>query len=190
MISHSNFSLRNIFSVWALIIIPFLGVYSQAFSGISMVYNHDFSEWVILDESQEVVGEIKTRWFRDREMYEWEYRLYDLTGTIRQKYRNDTTWELDGPNALITFKPVFGDDYSSWRITNNDLTIVFESKWGNRMDEWLTRDDRNGVYYTYTIWELDPRDWTITDDLSDHIPVEFKLAMSFVAMYANIPRQD
>ncbi len=160
----------------------------QPFNGISIAWDGDYSEWVLLDGDGNINGSIKTRWVTIDSWTEWKWSLNAMEGDIRKKFLEQKIWEVTGPGGIVTMQPLYGDDPKAWRLTNNDISFIFETKWGNRADEWITRGEDNGVFYIYTAFENDPRDWGIIDDLYEDVPLEFRIAMTFLATYLTSPK--
>lgn len=146
-----------------------------------------------LQQPEEILaGELSLRWLPVREDWsDWEYKLGNERGTIKQRWRNDPTqWELRAYNGtIITMRTMWGpQDLTEWRVTDNTHTVELRSRWKNQLDEWWVKDPRWGSYYLYTLHQRDPRSWAIEDKMEATISTEMKLALLFLTLYHSTPR--
>ncbi|MEI6408884.1 MAG: hypothetical protein WCR52_05855 [Bacteroidota bacterium] len=136
-------------------------------------------------------GELKHRWLNVRDDWsEWDYQLGEEQGTIKVKWKDlPTQWELRSYDGnVITMRTAWGNDYSEWRVTDNDVTLILKSKWKTQFDEWLVDDRAHGKFYMYTLRERDPRDWAIEDKLGAEISQSLKIALMFLSIFNSVPR--
>ncbi len=163
---------------------------AQWITGMRTYYSDDFREWIIYTDDEEVEGELAMRWKYQNDWSEWDYNIGDLSGTIRATFRNDPgQFEIRGDGNTVTARRLFSTDFREWRITDNNTSFIFKAKWGNSLNEWTTRDDKNGTFEMSTEWENDPRDWIIEDDMDEEVSLQAKVAMVFIAMYHSSPRE-
>ncbi len=80
-------------------------------------------------------------------------------------------------------RQLWSNDRREWRVTNNAVTLTFKSRWGNRLDEWIVREESQGNFHVYTRWEGDPRDWVIVDEMEEEVSTSMKMAMIFLAIF-------
>ena len=141
---------------------------------------------------EELYGEFKLRWLNVRDDWtEWDFELGGERGTIRAKWKDDPTqWELRTyTGAVITMRTAWPNDNTEWRVTDNSVTLLLKSRWGNQLDEWLVDDTVHGKFYIYTLNRQDPRDWAIQDGLDATISTPMKLAMVFLTVFQSTPRR-
>ncbi len=141
---------------------------------------------------EELYGEFKLRWLNVRDDWtEWDFELGGERGTIRAKWKDDPThWELRTyTGAVITMRTAWPNDNTEWRVTDNSITLLLKSRWGNQLDEWLVEDAVHGKFYIYTLNRQDPRDWAIQDGLDATISTPMKLAMVFLTVFQSTPRR-
>ena len=159
-----------------------LGI-AQQITGIGTVWANDLREWVLLSEEDEI-GELRMRWRNQNDWTNWDYRIGEITGTIEQKWRDDPNeWEIRGDNEIATARTIWKNKFREWRITNNDLQLTIRTRYGNIADEWETITSDYGYFEMLTVWEGDPREWVIIDELDQNIPLSMRMALIFVVMY-------
>ena len=163
---------------------------AQYLSGISTLWSDSFVEWEIFTDDEEIVGELKMRWQMQEDWSEWDYRLEDAIGSIKQKWKNNSNeWELRGGNQIITARTIYRDDFTEWRITDNTKTLILKTRFGNNGNEWILEGKGYGFMEIFTEWENDPRDWLIVDELSEEIDLPMKMGAIFLAIYQSSPKQ-
>jgi hypothetical protein len=167
---------------------------SQYLTGISSYYDDSFVEWRFYSEDEdgnEDEGTLKLTWqIRDDDWTEWDYRIGEVFGTIKLKWKdNPGEWELRGNNSIVSARTVWPGQFEEWRITDNTNTLTLKSKWSNQFDEWLLRSSNDGDFLMYSAYERDPRDWVIEDRLEENISFEMKMMLMFVVMFNSTPRQ-
>lgn len=157
--------------------------------GIGTAWDDSYKEWVIYTADEEQEGEIELRWASNDNWSEWDYRLEDESGSIKQKWNDDPShWELRGGNEIITIKTKWRNDYTEWRITTGTKTFTIQSKYRTHLEEWELKEKTYGKFEMYTVYERDPRDWEIIDELDEEISFHTKMAMLFIVMYNGTPR--
>lgn len=174
-------------------VLPFF-VKAQYLTAISSRYDDSFIEWRFYAENEaaeEEEGELKIRWqIREDDWSEWDYRIGEVFGTIKMKWKdNPEEWELRGNNLIVSARTLWPRDFREWRISDGTTSVTLKSKWTNQADEWLLRDTDSGNFSMYTNYERDPRDWVIVDELNDEVSFEMKLMMMFIVVFNSTPRQ-
>lgn len=191
-------------------VILFLGtsllLSGQNLSGIAARWNDSFVEWDIYcvtpgdtleSQSEEHpeetrCGELRLRWLDIRDDFsEWDFELYGERGTIKQKWKDDpTNWELRAySGTIVSMRATWPNDFTEWRITDNDVTINWRSRWKNQYDEWFVEDRTKGNFYVNTVYARDPRDWNVYDELDNSVSDAMRLAMVFIAAFMSSPKQ-
>lgn len=163
----------------------------QWLMGIETSWSDSFVEWEVYTEDEEAEGKLELRWKNQLDWSAWEYDIDGERGQIQQAsaYKPDE-WELrDDNNHLITIRPKWRNDMTEWKITNNDQTFIFRSRWRNNRNEWELKNDTYGQFNIRAAWDDDPRRWNIYDELNEDIPLSFKMAMVFVATFYSSPKQ-
>jgi len=166
---------------------------AQYLTAIQSKWADEFKEWKIFTydalSEQEGEGELNMKWQFQNDWTEWDFRIFDASGTIRQKFNDDpSTWELQYLNELVTAKTQWRDDFSEWRITDGPTTLKLKSKWKNNINEWQIEDKTNGNFYMFTSWEDDPREWEIDDQLKENISPAVKMMVSFLILFNSSPK--
>lgn len=181
---------------------------AQTISSVSTRWNDSFVEWEIYavmpqdtaetdpeDDAEapteEYYGELKLRWINLRDDWtEWDYEVGDERGTIRQKWKDDSSqWELRSYNGnVVSMRTAWPNDFNEWRITDNSISLNLKSRWTNQFDEWLVDDLTRGKFYMYTLIERDPRDWSIEDSLDDSVSQSMKMALIFLTVFMGSPK--
>lgn len=181
---------------------------AQTISSVSSRWNDSFVEWEIYavmpqdttesapeDDAEapteEYFGDLKLRWINLRDDWtEWDYEVGDERGTIRQKWKDDSSqWELRSYNGnIVSMRTAWPNDFNEWRVTDNSISLNLKSRWTNQFDEWLVDDLTRGKFYMYTLIERDPRDWAIEDSLDDSVSQSMKMALIFLTVFMGSPK--
>ena len=165
-------------------------VYCQVLTGLSTRWDDSFREWVVQSADGEGQSELRMRWQMQNDWTQWDYRLGERTGQIRQKWPdNPNEWEVRGDNQILLARTVFHNDFRQWRLSDGARTLTIQSRYGNSAEEWETRDADAGSFVMYTAWEGDPRDWVIVDELEADIDLPWKMALAFLVMFHSTPKQ-
>ncbi len=171
-------SSKKKYFVFLFLIVSF-NLQAQMITGISTKWSDEFSEWTVWTDDEDVEGEVTRRWQMRDDWSEWDYRIGEETGSIRQKRKGDPThWEIRGY-----------DDIRTWKITNNSKYITLITRYGDSLDEWILQDENNGIFHMYTEYEQDPRDWVVVDKLEEDISFTMKVALMFIASYHGSPKR-
>ncbi len=161
---------------------------AQGITGIGTRWADEFREWVILSEEEEI-GDLRMRWQNPNDWSQWDYRIGEVTGTIEQKWKdNPNEWEVRGENEIATARTLVRGDFREWRITNNQNQLTIRTRYGNIADEWELRSTSHGNFEMLTVWEGDPREWVIIDELDAEIPLTMRMALIFVVIYNSSPK--
>lgn len=165
-------------------------IYAQVeLYGIGTEWDDSYKEWVVYTVDEEIEGELELRWGANDDWTEWDYRIEDESGSIKQKWTNDKTqWELRGGNEIITIKTKWSNDITEWRISTGSKTFTLKSKYRNDLQEWELSTNTYGKFQMYTSYENDPRDWEIVDELDEDISIHTKMALVFIVMYNSTPK--
>lgn len=164
-------------------------VQAQVLTGIATQWNDSFAEWDIYSAEEDIQGTLFLRWITRKDWTEWQFRMGDQFGTIKQKWSNDPSqWEIRSGNEIVSMRTVWSKDFRKWRITGPKSTYDFECRYGNIWDEWQLKNG-DDHFFVYTNWEGDPRDWIIEDELGDSYSFTEKMAMVFLAIYNSSPRE-
>lgn len=166
-------------------------VLSQELIGFSVEYGDTFIEWNVIPANEEIdLGELNLSWPHKSDWNDWEYKIDDRVGNIRQKWINKPNeWELIDGEYIVSIRNQWKGDLTIWKIKCDDYTLKFESKYNNLADEWTLTTDKYGHFDIYTEYEGDPKDWIIEDGLFEDVPMAIKMAMIFVSIYYSVPRR-
>ncbi|MDX1666499.1 MAG: hypothetical protein R3350_04695 [Saprospiraceae bacterium] len=179
---------------WSLLAIVFIlsctQIAAQKLTGIGTRWDNSFREWIIYADD-ETEGTLQLRFNSiSGDWIQWEYRLGEVTGRIRQKWPNDpNVWEIRGDNQIFTARTIWRGDVRQWRITNNDYQLALKTRYGNSAEEWEIRHNELGYFGIYTAWEGDPRDWEIIDELRAEVSLHAKIAAVFIALFHSTPKR-
>lgn len=181
--------MKYVFSILFLVGLNSL-VFSQTeLFGIGATWDDSYKEWIIYTADEKIEGELSLRWMTKNDWSEWDYRLEEESGSIKQKWDKDPSqWELRGGNEIITMKTKWSRDFTEWRITTGSKTLTLKSKYKTHLQEWEISDKKYGTFEMYTTYEDDPRDWDIIDELDEDISFHTKMAILFVVMYNSTPK--
>lgn len=164
-------------------------LFGQSISSIHARWDDSFREWILYDADADEEGTLELRWKLNNDWSKWDYSLGDEGGSIDMKWRdNPEEWEIRGHDDMIYARTVWPRDLSSWRLKNDEITIIFESRYSTRADEWRLKTRHYGEFIIHTEYNGDPRDWVVVDSLSDEISFSMKMAMVFLAIHHGTPR--
>lgn len=165
--------------------------FSQEYiGGIYSRWSDSFAAWEIVDEEEEIVGFIEQLWMNQNNWKEWRIEVFEQSGIIRQKWRDDPNlWEIRIENEIVTAQTRWGNDRRNWRITDNEITLNLECKYGNNISEWIVEDKTLGTFTINTINDNDPRDWYISDQLDESVSLPMKTAIVFLTVFNSAPKQ-
>ena len=144
------------------LLIPFLFFFfllplylpAQYLTGIETKWSDSFAEWTIFTDDEELEGELKMRWALQNDWTEWDYRIGDVTGRIKVKWKdNPNEWEVRGENKVVTCRTVWNNNFREWRITDNTNRVTLKTKFGNLNDEWILRNSDKGTFEMFSEWE-------------------------------------
>ncbi len=177
-----------------LFLLSFLMMYSvvnaqSELYGLSTEWDDSFKEWIIYTDDEDVEGELELRWSTRDNWREWDYRIDEETGSIKQKWENDPSqWEVRGGTEIITMRTKWSNDFTEWRISNGSQTFTLVSKYRTQLTEWSIKEKDYGHFQMYTTYDLDTRDWDILDEMSEEISIHTKMAIVFIVMYQSTPK--
>ena len=162
---------------------------AQSLAGLSTKWDDSFNEWIVYTTDAELVGEIVMRWPLRNDWSEWDYRIGELSGSIRIKWKDDPNlWELRGGSEIVTIRTVFQDDFRQWEVKTSGFTVDVKSKWANILEEWYVEGSRSGKFDMFTAWEGDLRDWVVEDQLDPAISIHVKLGLVFIPILYTTPK--
>ena len=179
---------QNILITFAFMLLT-TAVSAQTLTGLITRWSDDLTEWDILTDDEDLVGELKVRWPGRNDLTQWQFRLNGTSAIIRQSFRGDPSqWTISCEGENITARVVYRGDFSQWRITNNGQQFTLLSKYGNIADEWLVKEEENGIFDIYTTYEGDPRDWMIVDEMDEEVSLAMKMTFVFVSVFNSLPQ--
>lgn len=152
-------------------------------------WSDTFGEWNIASIEDKQFGSLERNYPAGNDWTSWTVQYNGYSGTIKQKWTNQPhQWELRYANQLVTMRPIFREDFASWRIEGNQKTVTWLKQFQNLDAPWTIR--QHPGFTIYTEFEGDPRDWIIEDDLiSEEITISMKLAMLFITLFYSSPKQ-
>ena len=171
---------------------------AQVVTSISTQFSDSFVAWDLfgpdslsttVPPEEVVVGSLQLRWLEVQEDWtEWDFEVENRRGTIRLKWKNDPSeWELrtfDG--KIVTMKTIWKGNFTQWRITDNDQTYTYRSKYTNDLGSWSCNHSQG--YFEMEVWNTsDPRDWQLNDQM-ESVDFSIKLAMIFLTTYYSSPK--
>jgi len=162
---------------------------AQTITGISTIWDDDFTEWSIFTEEDTVnFGTLELINMMGNPRLDWRFRILGKEGRIRNIDRNDfSSWEIQGPNDIVTVRQMWRDDLREWRVTNNRTAMVWRSRYANHYEEWVVSRRDHGFFTMYTLNSGDPRDWIVVDTMSEDFPIEMKVAFMFITIFLTAP---
>jgi hypothetical protein len=183
MNSHSIF----FFALFTLLLS--VEIEAQQLYRINSIWQGDFNEWELETDSSGLYAYFKNaRPFSEKATF-WRFDMGEMDGTIQLRDEQRNLWELESRNRRITFYPVYRNDLRTWRFSDDDVQLIFESRWSQRFDEWLFESNKDTFFYMYTDIENDPSDWHIEDKLTSEFSHELRLALAFCCIYNTIPKK-
>ncbi|MEN0002855.1 MAG: hypothetical protein AAF798_01880 [Bacteroidota bacterium] len=172
-----------------LIGFTFIPLHGQVLTGLATQWNDDLSQWYVYTDEEDVVGELRLRWPQQQDWTQWEFRMGELAGSIRLKWReNPNEWEIRVGNQVATARTVLNNRFREWRIFDGTHQFTLLQTYGNSTDEWKIRPNKWGTMDMITTWQNDPRDWEIYDELDEAVQFPIKLAIVFIGVVHSIRR--
>jgi hypothetical protein len=128
------------------------------------------------------------RWAMEEDWTQWDYRIGEVTGDIRTKWRESfDEWQLTSEGETIIMKVRWPGDYSEWRITDNDDQHIFSVVNVNAPEEWELKYNKETTFQVYTEFEGDMRSWLVYEE-GKALSQPLRMAMSFIAIMASVPK--
>jgi len=175
----------------AFIIISW-NIQAQYLVGFHSEWDDSFREWEIeaIIDSVKVVGSMDITWSLDNDFSEWNFRIENINGIIKQRWnqRNDL-WELRMGDQLVMIRQTWPEDPTQWTITSGKEKMSMRTVNNLFLDEWENQNKENGDLYIYTEVQGDPRDWIIEDYPLNNTSFAMRMASVFIAIYSSIPKQ-
>lgn len=157
---------------------------AQTLTAISTKWNNSVAEWTIYAEADEseMEGTLKQRWQMKDDWTIWDYDIEGERGNISMPMSNNTSqWEVrDYEHNIITCRTKWNNDFTEWRITDNNITLTLKTRRNNNGNEWIVMEKEYGSFELYTNYNNDPRDWVIVDELDEQISLSMKMALVFI----------
>jgi len=144
-------------------------LFGQYMIGMSTALDNDMSEWIIYPENDSLPEcRIRARWRLEQDPTEWDFRMGEISGTLRSKWRNRfDEWEIICDNEIVRVKMVWPGDWRQWRIESKDGEFQVKALYNMPVSQ-LTVSKRDEVLMNIDpSFENDPRDWIIQDDLPE-----------------------
>lgn len=161
---------------------------AQHILGMRTVFANDLSEWTLIPEDQDLPEcNIRARWRWQDDPSEWDFRMGELSGVVRQKWKGRMDeWEVIADNKVTRLRMVWPGDPREWRIESSDKEYVIQSKYNIAAGDWLVKDRKESPFVMYPAYELDPRDWIIEDNLDEDVHITVRIALCFAVMITNV----
>ena len=161
---------------------------AQTLTGAATRYSNDYGDWILYTLDEDTEGTLQRRWKTSDDWTTWDYRIGEHTGQVKLKWsKNSNEWEIRGSNQIITARTIYNNDFRQWRLSGNSSRLTIGSRYGNIVEDWEVKEDHLGYFGIYTVWEGDPREWKIVDELSDEVSIPMKVALTFIVLYHSTP---
>lgn len=152
------------------------------------VWDDRFTEWEIIDEETGDQGEIRLRWTFPLDWSVWDIRWGDTTAEFSLSWKdNPEQWDLIMGSKRVTARTRWPGDLSEWRIQYDGETIIWRPIDRMRPDIWETENLKRVPFRMYTLYEDDPRDWVIEEELREDV-FPLRLMLIMLAVYHTMPR--
>ncbi len=162
----------------------------QHLVGMSTRYDSDVSEWVLYPEDDKLPEcTIRARWAVPENPGEWDFRMGELSGVIRQKWKGKMDeWEIIGDNNNTRLKMVWPGDPREWRIESGDKEYTIHTKFNIPLGDWELKSKADSPFVIYPAYQNDLRDWLIQDNLPEDLHITTRLGLCFAVIISNIVR--
>jgi hypothetical protein len=162
---------------------------AQTLTKAATRYSDAFDDWILYTLNDDIEGTLQRRWKTTDDWTTWDYRIGEQTGQIKLKWDNNPNeWEIRGDNQIITARTVYHNDFRQWRLSDGSTRITIGSRYGDIYEDWEIKEDNAGYFGIFTVWEGDPREWKIIDELSDQVTMPMKMAMAFLVLSHSTPK--
>lgn len=161
---------------------------AQFISGFSTSFDNDLSDWTIYPETKDYpVCNLRSRWKYQQDPSEWDFRMGEISGTIRSKWKDKLDeWEVISDNRITRLRMVWPRDPREWRVEDGGEEYVIKMKYNNPGSDWTVEKDDKIIFNCYTTYNQDIRDWNVEDDLAEGTHLNVKLVLVFAVIISNI----
>lgn len=161
---------------------------AQHLIGMSTRYDSDISEWILYPEDEKLPEcTIRARWSIPSNPGEWDFRMGEISGTIRLKWKDRLDeWEIIGDNIITRLKMVWPGNLSEWRVETSDKEYTIQSKYNFVLGDWLVKSKGDSPFIMYPAYQNDLRDWKIEDNLPEDLHITARIGLCFAVMISNI----
>ena len=173
-----------------LLFISLCNCYSQGqhLVGMGTRYDSEVSEWVLYPENDKLPeGTIRARWSIPDNPGEWDFRMGEISGVIRLKWKDRMDeWEIIGDNTNTRLKMVWPGDPREWRIESGDKDYTIYSKFNVALGDWELKSKVDSPFVIYPAYQNDMRDWIIQDNLPEDIHITARIGLCFAVLISNV----
>jgi hypothetical protein len=172
--------------------------FAQTWTDARSRWSDSFAEWILFSTTDstdskvplpEETGRLTLRFPNKNDWTEWNFEGADWRGSIRQTWPdNPNVWTLRANGASISMRTKWNGELREWVLTDDRHTLNLKIRFQSA-DEWLVDDWKFGRFYMYTLYENDPRDWAIEDNLTSEISPEMRLALTFLVLFNSSPTE-
>jgi len=179
---------RGIFSLFFFLLLSGPVIHAQVITLVRSVWDDRFTEWEILNEDTGEEGSINLRWTFPLDWSVWDIRWGDTTAEFSLSWKDDPEqWDLIMGGTRVTARTRWPGDLREWRIQFDGETLYWKPLDRFQPDIWEPENLKRVPFRMYTLYEGDPRDWIIEDDLrKDAFPLRLMLIM--LAIHHTIPK--
>ena len=180
--------MKNTGLILLLLSVCFSKLSAQYLSGFSSQFDNDLAQWVIYPEDEQMPQcELRCRWQFKQDPTEWDFRMGDISGTIRSKWKDRLDeWEVISENQIARLRMVWPRDPREWRIESGDSEYVIRMKYNHPGSDWEVENDGKIIFSCSTAYQNDIRDWIIRDDLPEQLHFNARIAMVFAVILSNL----
>lgn len=171
-----------------LILVCLNGLSAQYLSGFSTRYDNDLSEWIVYPESKDDQEcEIRCRWKYQQDPSEWDFRMGEISGTIRSKWKDKLDeWEVISENQITRIRMVWPRDPREWRVESGGKEYTIKMIYNNPGSDWIVEEDNKIIFKCFTAFQSDIRDWIVEDDLPENAHLNARIGLVFAVIISNM----
>lgn len=146
-------------------------MFGQEIFFLSSRWDHELSDWIILDSTESEIGNITYAGIFKDPFQTWNLRLGEYSGNIKLRWKDSPNeWDLWAGNELVSFKPVWQQSFDQWNFNFNGKNYNLKLSNVHSNLSWELSNNSGKMYAKIqTDFEFDIRDWTIYyfDDIPD-----------------------
>lgn len=175
-------------SLFILVLFYSQSLVAQEIHFLRTLYSDDFREWLLYDDENKDIGNLRTRYQLTPDYSQWDIRLGELSGSVQLRWKDKPNeWEVRLQNEFLTASPTWPGQLDSWRITDHSKTYYLSLKQDPEGIQWILSKDQNDLLYVYNVYYNDVRDWAVEYQKKE-VSTSLIITAIFLSSYYSTPK--